>query len=171
MIRKKVLIGSFITLLALAVVLLGVMLTYKFVKTQGVIESYIVNSEKNSKKVLIATQKSNFKNSVMQNVTAYYSGQPIFLSVIDVTQLAKVKGDLWDKIIIFSTIESNKINPAAEKFVKDERDHTKIFVFNTADSGMWKNNTIGIDCITSASKKTNVDKYTSDIINAIDKLK
>lgn len=171
MIRKKVIIGPFITLLALAVVLMGVILTYKLVKSQGVIESYIVNSEENSKKVLIATQKSNFKNTVMQNVTAYYSGQPIFLSVIDVTQLGKVKADPWDIIIIFSTIESNKLNPAAEKFIKDERDHNKIYVFNTADSGRWKNNTIGIDCITSASKKTNVDKYTSDIINAIDKLK
>ncbi len=169
--RKKVLIGSFITLLALAVVLLGVILTYKFVKTQGVIDSYIINSDKNSKKVLIATQKSNFKDSVMQNVTAYYSGQPIFLSVIDVTQLRKVKADPWDIIIIFSTIESNKLNPAAEKFIKDERDHTKIFVFNTADSGMWKNSTVGIDCVTSASKKTNVDRYSSDIINAIGKLK
>ncbi len=57
-----------IAIVALVVLAGAGALTYRYIKTQRVIESYVINPEQSGAKVLIATQGSTFKDSVMSEV-------------------------------------------------------------------------------------------------------
>ncbi|KAB3528845.1 hypothetical protein [Alkaliphilus serpentinus] len=153
----------------LLVMILGVsgILTYRVTKVQGIIENYSINDDVHDSRVLIATQKKSFKEKVLKNVESYYKENAVYISVVDITQLAEINHEEWDAIIIFSSIESNGLHKEVEAFITSLKDYSRIYMVNTADRAQWDNQLIDIDSITAPSKRANVEEVGNYIINAI----
>lgn len=128
------------------------------------LEPYTINNENSEKQILIAAQKTAFKNDVMDEIISKYKNENVYISVIDVRQLPDVSIDQWDKIIIFSAIKMYKFHPGIETFLKGIQAKNKIFMYNTSTSTIMDYD--GVDSITSPS--INQQNVASKIIIAID---
>ena len=97
---KKVLIviGTII-----AVVIIWFAVYYLMFK-QEVIEPFEVNSSNLKTKILIGSQGSDFKNTLVKKLTERIGAKDIYIKVIDVTTLSSIKEDTWDAIIFITTI-------------------------------------------------------------------
>lgn len=163
---KKIVLGVSAGVLALA--LIGFAAFQLFV-AQGVSPSYQINQPSSAHpNVLIATQKKAFKDSVMQEIQAHYQDGPVYIKVVDVSQLEEVQREEWDKIVLFTTVEMGKIPQAVTQFLQRQQDPTGIFLPVTAASGVWNGNTFSVDAIAQASKAENQQTMAQAIIAFID---
>jgi flagellar basal body-associated protein FliL len=159
---KKILIIIFSILIFIIV---AGLITYKFIFSQSVIEGYTINKESNSKKILVATQGSSFKESVNEKLEEYYKNKDFYINVLDVTNLGTISDyNSYDKIIIISSVESSKINQEAENTINQISDKEKIKIITTSGSGSWDNYISDeIDTLSTVSKDENI----KDVIDFI----
>lgn len=127
---------------------------------------YSINSDTGNPRVLIATQKSEYKDSVMDEISRHYKGGDIYISVIDVAQLSGVQPAEWDKIVIFSAIKVYQFHPAVVKFLDRQSGSYsgRIFMYNTSEGSNMRYG--DVDAVTSAS--INPSLGSAGIIEAID---
>lgn len=160
---KKKIIWSI--LVVLLVLVLGGLMVFKLFIAQGVTPSYDINQPTDGRQsVLIATQKKDFKNKVMQQIADYYQDKAVYIKVIDVTKLGDIKGEEWDKIVIFTTTEMGKVPATVTGFLEKQSDFSNIFMPVTAASGQWNGNKLDVDVVATASKTDNVRKTADGII-------
>jgi hypothetical protein len=122
-----------------------------------------INSQTNTKKILIATQGSEYKNDVVSAITDEFKSKSIYIKIIDVSLLGKVNPDEWNAILILHTWEVWKPEENSEKFLKKHFDSSKMFVLATSGSG--DNMVDGMDGITGASSLDLIDKDSKTIIS------
>ena len=84
-------------------------LTYRLIKTQGVVEDYTVNTKADSPRLVIATQKSKFKDEVLRQAIEELKKQEMRIFVTDVTRLSELEDSEWDGMVILTTVESGQI--------------------------------------------------------------
>ncbi len=154
---------SIIVIVVLAVVVGGGALLYRTLNSQSVIEAYGVNTSEASHKVLIATQGSSFKKTVLKEIASYYEGKDIYIEVVDATKLDEVDMEHWEFVQILSTIESGKPLKEVSEFLS-YYDSEKCAVYYTSGSGKYNNSDSEIQVITSASSGKNVDDCVDSII-------
>lgn len=160
---------NIVILIIIAAVLFVGLSIYNFLQDPDSIKpSYSINAEGRKDNVLIATEGSNFKESVLEKVVDFCKGNGISLSIINVSQLTDIEAKNWDGIIILSAIINYKLDPAIDKFLENNQDYNEIFMYNTSTSTVLEKGDRKIDAITSASKETNINKCASAIINFID---
>lgn len=157
-----IVIGSIFVLMLIA---FGV---YLLLNIQGVIESFEVNSPELEQKVLIASQGSDFKNTLVENLTQYLREKPVYIKVIDVTDLPDVNEDEWDGVVLIHTTERWKLQPDVKAYLKRAKDLSKVVLLTTSGSGKWETKDYDIDVITSASKKNELSSLTAKILARLD---
>lgn len=157
---KKPLKISLIVVGIAVVIFAGVMLSYRFVKSMDVTENAEINKSATGDHVLLATQGSKFKDSVMDQVKKDMEGKNVHVSIIDTTKLDKVKADDYDKVVLFTTVQSDDIPENVSTFMNDNKDKS-IHIAVTADSGRWDDKPKDIDAIPKHRKqKTNKISWT-----------
>jgi hypothetical protein len=132
------------------VILFGVMW---LVMRQGVVEPYAVGSPELDKKVLIASQGSDFKNTLVESLTAYLDKKQTYVKVIDVTSLAKVNEDEWDALVFIHTTENWKLWSDVDEYLARTSDMNRVILVTTSGSGDWKTDKYDVETITSASRQ------------------
>ncbi len=142
---------------------------YRFVKRQGIVDEYEMASSGSAPRILIATQASSFKDRVMKKVADRIKDRPFVVKVVDVTKIEDFADDGWNHIIVLSTIQSGKVSPELDRFLKGTEDYSGLTLLLTADSRTWAKKDIEIDAFTAASKKENVERYVDFIIAGIEK--
>jgi hypothetical protein len=165
---KKLSIWKKIAIVFLLVIIVaaGGALTYRIIKTQGVVDDYTVNAEVDSPKLVIATQKSNFKDEVLRQAIEELKKQDIKITVTDVTRLSELEDSDWDGMVILTTVESGQIQQDSHEFLENyKNEYDRIGVIYTADSNSWKHKDIEIDAISSASMKKNTDPCVQAILD------
>ena len=141
---------------------------FKVFIAQGVSPSYEINKpQENHQTVLIATQKKNFKDTVMQELSEYYKDKPVYIKVIDVSSLNEIEKQEWDKIILFTTVQMGKVPDSVTGFLDKQNDLSDILLQVTAASGIWNGNQFDVDAVATASKLENVEKTANKIIEFI----
>lgn len=163
---KKPLKISLIVVGIAVVVFAGVMLSYRFLRTMDVIDNAEINQSATGDHVLVATQGSNFKDSVMDQVKKDMEGKNVHVSIIDTTKIDNVEADNYDKIVIFTTVQSDDIPENVTTFMNDNNDKS-IHIAVTADSGRWDDKPKDIDAISEASKAENKQDFVDDLTKAI----
>ncbi|ARM72393.1 hypothetical protein LMxysn_0758 [Listeria monocytogenes] len=163
---KKPLKISLILVGIAVVIFAGVMLSYRFLKSMDVTESAEVNKSATGNHVLLATQGSKFKDSVMDQVKKDMEGKNVHISIIDTTKLDKVKADDYDKVVLFTTVQSDDIPENVTTFMNDNKDKS-IHIAVTADSGRWDDKPKDVDAISEASKAENKQDFVDDLTKAI----
>ncbi|MDR1931655.1 MAG: hypothetical protein LBQ57_02415 [Spirochaetales bacterium] len=128
---------------------------------------YSINPPDSGTRILIAVQKSPFKDAALDAVAAACLGQNIHISVVDVDDLPAAGINAWDKIIIFSAIMMWDFYPAVKDFLDAAGNTDKIFMYNT--SGSTRMRYKDIDTLNSAS--VDIDACVSDLLAVIDRAK
>ncbi len=160
--------------IALAViVLIGVFLIfltwYKHTYSMEIAKNYEVNAPDLDRKLLIAMQGSEFKDSVVAEITRYYNTEPIFIQVIDISSLGNADTDAFDAILLLHTWEYGKPPEAVQSFMdKNQVLKSKLVVLTTSGEGTEKME--GIDAITGESIISNVTLFVDKVVTKLNPL-
>lgn len=165
-ILKKVLIvlGSLVLLM---VIMFGV---YLFVNRQGVAESFEVGSADMSKKILIASQGSEFKDLMVDTLTSRLKGEDVYISVIDISKLKEINQKDWDAQIIIHTTESWKLPDPVKEYLDRIENPEEVILLITSGSGEWEPEACEVDILTSASKIDDIPGFANVITNKVNSL-
>jgi hypothetical protein len=159
-------IGGWI--LALLLIFLLFMVWYKDTYSMKVAKPFEVNSPSNKDHILIATQGSEFKDSLVQEVVNSLKPKSVYIKVIDVSELTTIREADWAAIIILHTWENWKPQKDAKLFIEQIHDKQKLIVVATSGQGSY--HLSDIDGITSASNLTEVSSIANEITGRVTKL-
>jgi hypothetical protein len=161
---KRILLGIAI----LGGAILGFMTWYAVHFSMGPAREFEVNSGSAGSRVLIATQGSAFKDSIVTGVVAHLQPRQVYVRVIDVSKLATVQESDWNAIVVIHTWQMHEPQPDAKRFVNSARNLQKVIVLGTSGAGTFKMD--GIDAISSASEMLDVPRRIGEIDMRIDAL-
>lgn len=155
-------IGSIIVLLA---ILFGI---YLLINRQGIIEPSDVGEPDSEERILIASQGSKFKNTLVEELSKYLEEKQVYLKIVDVTALEDVAESDWDAVILIHTTEMNKLQPDVKAYLDRVHDYSRVILITTSGPGDWKTDEYNVDIITSASKQEELPGLTEDVIKRLD---
>ena len=142
---------------------------YKHTYSMTEAEAFEVSADNMQSKLLIATQGSDFKNSVTQGIVDYYKSDSVFIKVIDILGLDELKPEDFTVILILHTWEYEKPPDLVSSFLKKAESYNdKIVVVTTSGSGTSKME--GVDAITGESILEHVPVVIEKIFSRLDTL-
>jgi|WetSurMetagenome_2_1015567.scaffolds.fasta_scaffold181249_2 hypothetical protein len=112
-------------------------------------------NETGKRKVLIAMQNGQFKDSVMVVVKAALENDSYCVKVIPLGDLGDEVMENYSASVIVNTCHCGGIGGKAKKFLKklSPREKQRVVLFTTTGKdGGWQPKDLGVDCVTSASK-------------------
>ncbi|MGC1516022.1 MAG: hypothetical protein WA810_10645 [Maribacter sp.] len=158
-----------LVLLGIMMVFFLALLWYQNKYSMEAVEPYAINSPRFENKLLIATQGSEFKNRVTDKIVSYYSGDSIYISVIDIQGLETIDPKMFKAIVVIHTWENFKPPVTVQTFIdRTKVDNFKIVVITTSGDGDHKME--GVDAITGESIVENVPDFAKEIISRVDPL-
>ena len=160
---KSILTKTAIALL-LGVITFGTWYTYTYTMKEA--RSFDVNKPESSTKLLIATQGSEFKDTVVSGIIDHFDDQNIFIKVIDVYKLKDIDINDWNAVCLIHTWEFSAPPTSVKKFIKRLPNLDRLAVLTTSGNGTYKME--GIDAITGASVLETSPDVTSQLINKIE---
>jgi hypothetical protein len=102
-------------------------------------------------KVLIATQKSRFKDEVVSEIKKVLDDKVKYIKVVDVKWLPNESVDNYRAIVIINACMAGRPDPRVESFIDTIQDKKKLVVLTTGRLDSWKPDSPEVDAITSAS--------------------
>lgn len=153
-------------ILGILVILFLFMAWYQRTYSMKAVDSYEVNDPTNHHRILIATQGSEFKDSLVQEVVNDLKTRPTFIRVIDISTLPQIKVEEWTVIIILHTWENWKPQEDAKAFIDRTKDKRRLIVLSTSGAGDFAIE--GIDGITAASRLSEVSFQARKIIARVE---
>ena len=160
--KKKITLS--ITVLGLLFILFAVW--YKYQYSMDTAKSFEVNTSMLDRKLIIATQGSEFKNEITKNIVEFYKPDSIYIKVVDISSLSEIDPQNWNALVIMHTWENWKPPIDVKAFIdRTQAFQNKIVVLTTSGQGSFKMK--GIDAITGESKLENIASYTHLIIERL----
>ena len=104
--------------------------------------------------VLIATQKSDFKRTVIYQIRNTLESNSCYIKVVDVKRLPHESTDGFNAIIILNKCMAGRPDPRVESFIDNVPDKEKIILLTTGRLDSWKPESQRVDAMTSASVMT-----------------
>jgi len=133
------------------------------------VSSFELHTPHPTKNILLATQGSDFKNTLITNLCDSLSESSFYIKGIDVDRLPDVNDDEWDRILIVNTFMV-RLNRRVDHFLdrNDSPDHVLLYV--TSGGADWQPQPdLKVDAITSASRKEHINDVTSLILDWVRK--
>lgn len=144
------------------VVLSSFFLWYKIKYSMDVAGSYEVNSADLSEKLLIATQGSEFKNTLTSEIVDHFRTDSIFIKIIDISLLSEIDPVDFRAIVIIHTWEYWKPPAAIKAFIhRTEEYKDQIVVLTTSGEGSYRME--DVDAVTAESTVDKVPLYLEEI--------
>jgi hypothetical protein len=111
-------------------------------------------NETGNRKVLIAMQNGQFKDSVIVMVKNALEQDSYCVKVIPLGDLDDEVMENYTASIIVNTCHFHGIGRKASKFLKklSAREKERVVLFTTTGGDSWRPEGTGVDCVTSASK-------------------
>ena len=142
---------------------------YKYTYSMDEVSPFEINASTYQTKLLIATQGSEFKNSLTNNIINYYRKDSIYIKVIDVSKLNEIDLKKFKTILLIHTWENLKPPVEVEKFIEiNTKIKKKIIIYSTSGNGSYKME--HVDALTGESNIEDVEKVSDQIIKKIDAL-
>ncbi len=136
--------------LGVMAIFLLLLIWYQYQYSMDVVQPYEVNSPNLEKKLLIATQGSDFKDSITNAAVNHYKPDSIYIKVIDVGGLPEIQPDGFSAILVVHTWENWKPPADVKSFIdRVKNDAGKIVVLTTSGEGSYKMD--GMDALTGQS--------------------
>ncbi len=157
-----------ITLLLLVIFLIF-LAWYKHTYSMGIAQSSEVNSPDLERKLLIGTQGSDFKDSVVTGILNHFRSDSIYIKVVDVSALENVDSSIFDAIVLIHTWEIGKPPESVQVFInKNYGLKNKVVVLTTSGEGSEKMDEV--DAITGESVLEDAPLFTDKIIQKLNPL-
>ncbi|MBL6448741.1 GyrI-like domain-containing protein [Fulvivirga sp. 29W222] len=157
-----------ISLLAILFILFLLAVRYKSTHMMKNVEPFEINTSTASQRIVIATQGSEFKDSVVNIVIDALKAKPVYIKVIDVNKLTEINEDDWGAIAILHTWEYTQPQEDAKAFVENVKNKNKLIVMTTSGEGSYVLDSV--DGISSASNLANVTQKAKILLTRINKL-
>ena len=164
---KVLKIGGMIVGVLLIVAIAGA-ITYRIVYSQGIAESFDVNSPDLATHILIATQGSEFKEALVSGIVAELKTRPAYIKVIDVTNLATIQEADWQAMVLINTCEMGKMQADTHTFLMQAKHPQKMVLLTTSGGNNYSPDDVPVDSITAASKAKNLQGYLATILKRVD---
>ncbi|SHJ43563.1 hypothetical protein SAMN04487911_12120 [Arenibacter nanhaiticus] len=130
---------------------------------------YDENSISLDSKLLIATQGSEFKNRLTQEVVAYYKMKEVYIKVIDVSSLERINPINYDAILLLHTWEYWKPPTEVKLYIERQQELLDRMVILTT-SGKGTSKMKEVDAITGESILEDIPYYVNTITKKLDSL-
>ena len=145
---------------------IGVWLTIGFVgggAALTVAQEHRTGAVTNGGTVLIAMEQSEFKRAVVERVRDGLVRKGVAVKVGDLRQLGGEAAGKYDAVVILNTVWAWRLKGEVRAFLKAASADLKkkVILINTANDESWKTKEAGVDAITSASRKNNVDRVAA----------
>ena len=128
----------------------------------GVVQAYDVNEPSLEKKLLIATQGSDFKNALTSAVVERYKQDSVYIRVVDVTSLDTINPKPFNAILIVHTWEYWKPPKAVSAFTERAKEyHEKMVYLATSGDGNYKID--GVDALSGESILGNAPFFVDEV--------
>lgn len=141
---------------------------YRYHYSMAEVEGFEVNPPELEQRVLIATQGSRFKESVVEALVAQLGERPIHIKVIDISLLGGVEEQEWTALVLLHTWETWAPPLAVKRFVRALDAPEKVVVVSTSGSGEAQME--GVDAITSSSTMAEVPAAVSAVMARLEPL-
>ena len=105
-----------------------------------------------SRRVLIATQQSAFKESIVTQVTDALKEDACYIRVVDVSELNEESPEEYRALIIANTCIAWSVNQAVKDFLKEVEARQKVILITTVAGEDCGELPAGVDAVTAASK-------------------
>lgn len=156
--KIALILAAIITLL----LILGIWYQNEF--SMKAVKEYTINDPTHDRKLVIATQGSQFKDSVTAQIVAHYSPDSIFIRVIDVSKLPKINMKDYEAMVLMHTWENWEPPAVVDSFIAqlEKTEKNKVVVFTTSGEGGYKME--NIDAMAGESNLELVPETTTKII-------
>lgn len=121
-------------------------------------------------RVLIATERSEFKEAVVKRIVEDLQKDLCYVKVIDLKRLKREPADDYGAVVVVNTCKAWNLSRRASKFVKNFPDKDRVVLLTTAAGEGWKHGPLGVDAITSASKTRKIDPVADEISGKVRKI-
>jgi len=138
--------------IALAVVLLSQGCAPKMVKTVE------FGNPRAAMRVLIASEASDFKKAVIDQVVAGYDRKDLYFKVTDLQNLADETASDFAAVIIINSCVAWQLNPRVNAFLNKTEMPANIILLTTAGDQDWLAGIDGVDAITAASLPADIER-------------
>ena len=155
-----------IILVGLGLAIFAPLTWYKSNYSMDIAQALTVTVPNAKHQLLIASQGSVYKNSVVEGIIAAAKERQMAIEVIDVSGLSTVKLEDWNVIVILHTWENWTPQVDAKTFLQRHPNRDKIIVLTTSGQGELK--MPGVDAITSASLSAHAPLHVAEIMRRID---
>ncbi|MBW1897994.1 MAG: hypothetical protein JRI61_02930 [Deltaproteobacteria bacterium] len=134
------------------------------------IKEITINNMNASHKIVIASNGSDFRDSIRDKVIKEYSDN-CYIEVINLDKLQTVEYDRFDAILVMDAIIAwGGFNPEMKNYIDSLDDKKKVVLFLSAGDEELKYSYNGVDAISSASVVEEEDKVVKEITGKIDML-
>ena len=139
-------------LMALAVVLVSQGCAPKMVKTVEFGDS------QTAIRVLIASEFSDFKKAVIEQVVAGYDSNALYFRITDIENLADETATDYATVIIINSCVAWQLNPRVNTFFKRTEMPANIILVTPVGDQDWQAGIEGVDAITAAALPTDIER-------------
>lgn len=134
-----------------------------------VVLPYTVNETQFNKKLLIATQGSDFKNQVTRAIVDHYKADSVYIQVIAIEELEDVDPKDFDALVVIHTWEYGKPPPAVKEFINGSKPfNNKLVMLTTSGAGTYKME--AIDAIAGESILDEVSVFVDKVVGRLSPL-
>ncbi|MCX2762751.1 hypothetical protein [Aquimarina muelleri] len=147
----------------------GFWIWYEYTYSMDTVIPFKVKDPNLETKVLIASQGSRFKDSLVQGILRHYQKDPIHFKVIDVYTMFTVDIDKWDALVIINSWEYGSPPRNVKKFIKNHPDRLdKLIILSTVGSSNIALK--DIDVISGESIIEKTPDYTKILVDRLNKI-
>jgi hypothetical protein len=127
------------------------------------------NDRASDKRVLIASGRSDFKESVIERVKAALEGEGVYVNVIGLSGLEGQSVEAYDAVVLLNRCVAWGMDPHVDGFLEALEDFDKIIVLTTSGDGNWLPDTRerSFDAISTASRPALVKETAGEILSRL----
>tara|TARA_R110000744_G_scaffold1334_1_gene4718 strand:+ start:813 stop:1331 length:519 start_codon:yes stop_codon:yes gene_type:complete len=156
-------------ILAVMIVFFLFLIWYQYNYSMDVVAPYEVNTPSFEKKLLIATQGSDFKNKVTSGVVDHFKADSVYIEVVDISTLPTIDPRKYNALVIMHTWENWKPPLTVQTFIEEYPEYSnKIIVLTTSGEGSYKMERV--DAITGESILADAPLFVDTIIERLNKI-
>jgi tetratricopeptide (TPR) repeat protein len=123
-------------------------------------EAFTVNSPDQPRHILIATQGSDFKDTLVESLCGQLENTPTHINVIDVGDLDDVRAADWQRLLLINTAMMDRLNGSVRNFITENPDLDNALLMITSGGADFKPADLPVDAISGASRKSDLGKLT-----------
>ncbi|MBU1862339.1 MAG: hypothetical protein KKH94_01570 [Candidatus Omnitrophica bacterium] len=131
------------------------------------VETVEKGDEDSGRKVLIATDESQFKDAVVSQIVKLLETDACYIRVIDLKELRSEHDTNYHAIILMNSCWALQLNKHVKEFLDTVKYKERVILLTTAGNKNWKPKTISVDAITSASRIQEAASIAETVVDKV----